>query len=96
MVGQRQRLSSLKAFGTGGELALENALKATFPMAQHVRCFLHFHGNVERKLQELKVPRTVSSEIVRDIMGCPSQLQFGLVDAENIQKMDEMLKKLGE
>ena len=55
MVGQRQQLSSLKAFGTDGELALENALKATFPMAQHVCCFLHFQcGNMERKLQELK------------------------------------------
>lgn len=92
LVGQRQLLSSLKAFGTDGELALENALKATFPMAQHVRCFLHFRGNVERKLQELKVPCTVADEILRDIMGCPTRLQLGLVDAANAEKMDEMLQ----
>ena len=42
LVGQRQQLSSLKVFGTDGELALENALKAIFPIAQYVRCFLHF------------------------------------------------------
>lgn len=93
LVGQRQQLSSLKAFGTDGELALENALKATFPMAQHVRCFLHFRGNLERKLCELNVPSTISSEIIRDIMGCPTQLQLGLVDAENALKMDGMLKQ---
>ena len=31
LVGQRQQLSSLQAFGTDGELALENAFMATFP-----------------------------------------------------------------
>ena len=46
LVGQQPQLSSLKAFGTDGELALENALSATFANAQHIRCFLHFKGNV--------------------------------------------------
>ena len=93
LVGQRPHLSSLKAFGTDGELALENALKATFPMAQHVRCFLHFRGNIERKLQELNLPRSASSEIVHDIMGSPMQLQHGLVDAKTVEEMDDMLKR---
>ena len=93
LVGQRQQLSSLKAFGNDSELALENALKVTFPMAQHVRCFLHFCGNVERKLCELNVPNTTSSDIIRDIMDCPTQLQLGLVDAENALQMDGMLKQ---
>ncbi len=69
LIGQRRELSSLKAFGTDGEQALENALAATFPSAQHVRCFLHFRGNIERKLQDLGLPRAVSNEIVKDIMG---------------------------
>ena len=91
LVGQRQQLSSLQAFGTDGELALENALMATFPNAQHVRCFLHFKGNIERKLRELNVPSSVAAEIIKDIMGNPSQLQHGLVDAESAEQLDERL-----
>ena len=56
LVGQRRQLVSLQAFGTDGEQALESALSATFTNAQHVRCFLHFGGNLERKLQELGYP----------------------------------------
>ena len=91
LVGQRQQLSSLQAFGTDGELALENALMATFPNPQHVRCFLHFKGNIEQKLRELNVPSSVAAEIVKDIMGNPSQLQRGLVDAESTEKLEECL-----
>ena len=93
LVGQRPHLSSLQAYGTDGELALENALKATFQNAQHVRCFLHFRGNIERKLQELKLPCNAASEIVCDIMGSPTRLQHGLVDAKNVEEMDDMLKR---
>ena len=91
LVGQRPQLSSLKAFGTDGELALENALAATFPCAQHVRCFLHFRGNIERKLDGLNIPRAIASEIVKDIMGCPTQLQHGLVDSDSVNRFDDML-----
>lgn len=94
LVGQRQQLSSLQAFGTDGELALESAFTATFPRAQHMRCFLHFRGSVERKLQELGVSRSVSGEIVKDIIGCPTQLQDGLVDTESAEKLDDMLSGL--
>ena len=42
LIGQRPQLASLKAFGTDGELALENALSAAFPCAQHLRWFFAF------------------------------------------------------
>ena len=42
LIGPRRGLSNLRAFGTNGEKALENALASTFPAAQHVRCFLHY------------------------------------------------------
>ena len=64
LVGQRQQLSSLQAFGTDGELALENALMATFPNAQHVRCFLHFKGNIEQKFWELNIPSSEAANVV--------------------------------
>ena len=92
LVGQRSHLTSLQAFGTDGELALENALKTTFPNAQHVRCFLHFRQNIEHRLHEMGIPTSVASEIVKDIMGSPSQLQCGLVDCDNKEKLDEMLR----
>ena len=93
LVGQRVQLSSLQAFGTDGELALENALAATFPKAEHLRCFLHFRGNIERKLQSLNIPHPVANEIVKDILGSPLQLQHGLVDSKSIESMDEMLER---
>ena len=52
---------------------------------------MHFRGNIERKVDELRIPRAVASEIVKDVMGCPTQLQRGLVDAESAEKFDEML-----
>ena len=83
--------SSLLAFGSDGELALEQALSATFPKAQHVRCFLHFQQNIEHKLRELGIPTSASIEVVKDIMGSPMQLQCGLVDCDTKEKLDEML-----
>ena len=69
LVGQRSQLSMVQAFGTDGELALENALATSFPNAQHLRCFLHFRQNIEHKLKELNVPKPVALEIIKDIMG---------------------------
>ena len=39
----------------------------------------------------MTIPRAVASEIVKDVMGCPTQLQHGLVDADSADKLDEML-----
>ena len=77
LVGKQLQLSSIKAFGKDGELALQNALSATFANAQHVRCFLYFKDNVERKLQELNFPSLIRAEITKDVMGNPLQLQYG-------------------
>ena len=64
---------------------------ATLPNAQHVQCFLHFKGNMEQNLRELNVSFSVAAEIVKDIMGNPSQLQHGLVGAESTEQLDERL-----
>ena len=94
LVSLRKELSSLKAFGTDGEIALERAFMTTFTKAIHLRCFLHFRGNIEQKLRDLSIPSTVSKEIVKDIMGCPSRLELGLVDAQDSAQFDEMLLSL--
>ena len=85
-------IASLKAFGTDGEAALENALSAAFPNALHLRCFLHFRGNVENKLRELGIPSVVAKEIVCDIMGRASALEYGLVDAKHGEELGVLLK----
>ena len=94
LIGQQPGLANVKSFGTDGELALANALKSCFPSAIHLRCFLHFKGNIERKLYELQIPSNVAKEYVADIMGRPTRFQLGLVDARNSAHLDEMLVKI--
>jgi len=68
-----------------------NALSTVFPHAIHLRCFLHFRGNIEAKLRQLNLPQSVAKEFIYDIFGNVSQLQQGLVDAEDETKLDSML-----
>lgn len=93
LIGQQPNLVNLRAFGIDGEVALANALSASFPKAVHVRCFLHFKGNIEHKLSELRIPANVAKEFVDDIMGKPTEFQLGLVDAKDPTHLDEMLTK---
>ena len=94
LVGQQPSLVNLRAFGTDGETALANALSASFSKAVHVRCFLHFKGNIERKLSELTIPADVAKQFVQNIMGKPMKFQLGLVDARDSSHLDEMLTML--
>ena len=91
LIGQQPNLVNVQAFGTDGEAALANALSASFPKAVHVRCFLHFKGNIEHKLSELRIPANVAKEFIDDIMGKPTKFQLGLVDAKDPAHLDEML-----
>ena len=76
------------------QTALANVLSASFLSAVHVRCFLHFKGNIEHKLNELKIPASIAKEFVEDIMGKPTRFQLGLVDAKDFAHLDEMLTKI--
>ena len=64
-----------------------------FPSAEHIRCFLHFRGNIESKLRSLHIPN-VMKEFVQDILGNPAALKLGLVDAESIDELDIMIDSL--
>ena len=94
LIGQQPNLVNVRAFGTDGEAALANALSASFPKAVHVRCFLHFKGNIEHKLSELRIPANVAKEFIDDIMGKPTKFQLGLVDAKDPAHLDEMLTNI--
>lgn len=94
LVGKRPDLTGLRCNGTDGEAALVNAFSTVFPRAIHLRCFLHFRENIKRKLQQLNIAASVIKVYRKDIFGDPSQLEFGLVDAESESELDAMLNSL--
>ena len=96
LVGRRPAFTDLRCYGTDGEAALVNAFAAVFPRATHLRCFLHFRENIERKLQQLNISTSTIKEYRRDIFGNPSQYELGLVDAESKSELDAMLNSLEE
>ena len=59
LVALKSSLRNLRAFGTDGERAISNAMHVVFDKAVHLRCFLHFRGNLDSKLKELGVPSHV-------------------------------------
>ena len=83
----------IQCFGTDGKEALSKALSTVFPSAEHIRCFLHFRGNIESKLRSLHIPNLLK-EFVQDILGNPAALELGLVDAESIDQLDIMIDSL--
>lgn len=93
LVGLNPKLKNLHAFGTDGEKALINAFNSVFFSALHVRCFLHFRGNVDAKLGSLGVPKEVRLEFLHDLFGNPKNMEEGLVDAADEQEFESSLSK---
>ena len=94
LVSKRPELAQLQCFGTDGETALVKAFSAVFTKAVHLRCFLHFRQNIERKLQEFGVSSAVIKEYRRDIFGDPRSLQVGLVDVSSKSELENKLASL--
>ena len=70
LIGKKNDLRDLKAYGSDGELPLLNALVAAFPDAIGLRCFIHMKDNIERHLHnKLHVKSEVKSAIIHDIFG---------------------------
>ena len=68
LLGLKPTLSSLCAFGTDGETSLYSAFQTVFMKAIHLRCFLHFRGNVDAKLKELGIPKPLRIKFLREIL----------------------------
>ena len=94
LVSKKPELAELQCFGTDGESALVKAFSAVFTKAMHLRCFLHFHQNIEHKLQELGVSSSVIKEYRKDIFGDPQCLQLGLVDASTKSELKKKINSL--
>ena len=69
LLGLKPSLSNLRSFGTDGEKALFNAFQTVFSKATHLRCFLHFRGNLDSKLKEYNIPKSLRIEFLRDVFG---------------------------
>ena len=94
LVGLKPSLCDLKAFGTDGEGAISKAMHVVFDKAIHLRCFLHFRGNLDSKLREWNVPRGVRIKFLRDVFGNPSDFHTGIVDADSEDEFDAMVDSL--
>ena len=55
LIRLRPSYTSLKAFGTDGELNVYSAFKSCFNKAQHLLCWIHAKENIENKLSKLQV-----------------------------------------
>ena len=89
LVGLCPGLKNIRCFGTDGEKALVNALHTQFKSAIHLRCFLHFRGNLQDKLADIGISRPNAQEFLKDVFGNPALLENGLVDAEVTELDDE-------
>ena len=94
LVSLRHELHQLQCFGSDGEAALVKAFSTVFSKASHLRCFLHFCENIERKLRELSIPMETAKEFVRDVFGCVATRQRGLVDDKDSVELDDMYSSI--
>ena len=84
-IGIKPSLHDIQCFGTDGEKALEDALQTQFRYAIHLRCFLHFQGNLESKLSDLGISRSNSQDFMKDVLGDLVLLEEGLVDVDSAE-----------
>ena len=69
-----------------------NALHTQFKSAIHLRCFLHFRGNLEDKLADIGISKANAQEFLKDVFRSPALLEIGLVDTE----VTELDKEFGD
>ena len=94
LVSLNPKLRYIGAIGTDGEKALSDAFSVVFNNPLHVRCFLHFRGNLEAKLKELKISKQARVEYLRDVFGNPSGMEEGLVDSSDEQELEKSIENL--
>ena len=89
---------SLRAYGTDGEINIDNACACDLPEAVHVRCKIHLADNIESKLIELSFGKGARSHIQTSIFGrrIGEVREKGLADASTADKFDEMLENIRE
>ena len=80
----------MHVFGTDGQQSMIEAFSHCFPVALHLRCFIHYRKNIKEKLKEYGIPPHVADEFVADIFGKHSGTKYeeGLVDSTSVVDFD--------
>ena len=91
-------MSSLRSFGTDGEVALYQAFKHSFPHSIHLLCSIHARRNLKSKFTEIGVSQATQQIIIGDIFGKQIGTQYmeGLFDAVSDVQYEEGLHSLCE
>ena len=66
MVRIEPSLQNIKVFGTEGKPNVCNVLKASFPNADHLLCFIHAEYNIIRKCVNLSIDSRI---YIKEIFG---------------------------
>lgn len=84
---------SLQAYGTDGEINIQNAFACELPDAIHLRCKIHLADNLENKLRDLSFSTDAQKSILSSIFGKRNgdTREKGLADANSADEFDEML-----
>ena len=96
MVRLKPSLASIRAFGTDGETEVYETMKACFPKAKHLLCWIHVRDNIEKKLSSLKVNE--KRQYIEDIFGKKlGEVKIkGLLDVTNEVDFESEWNKLEE
>ena len=95
MVQLEPSLQNIKAFRTDGEPNVYNALKASFPNADHLLSFIHTEDNVIKKCLNLNVDSRI---YIKEIFGVKSgnTKVKGLVDCNSDEEFERECLRLVE
>ena len=96
LIGLRQQLEALRAFGTDGEKPLSDGFSHEFRYALHLTCFNHCRQNIKREMQQLGYTENLISGVINDIFGHQEGNTFfeGLVDSSNEEEFESKLALL--
>ena len=96
LIELKPSLSEIQAFGTDGEIALQQGLLKPCPNSRLLSCFGHFKSNIKDKQSSLRVPKQCHTKFLGDIFGYDigSTNCEGLVDSEDKDVFQAKLKSL--
>ena len=95
MVRLEPSLQNIKAFGTDGEPNVYNALKASFPNADHLLCFIHTEDNIIRKCVNLNIDSRIYSKEIFGVKSGNTKVK-GLVDCNSDEEFEREFLRLVE
>ena len=81
LIGKKNDLRDLKAYGSDGEVTLLNALVAAFPDAIGLRCFIHMKDDIEDHLRTSNLKWSLLSYMTYSVMLLATQRQ--IISSEN-------------